>query len=44
MEGKSEESEGDEDEEDVVQKPKSALGKHNWLKSSKSDAVPPTKF
>jgi hypothetical protein len=47
MGGKSEEDEGDEDEAAVVApKPKSALGKRNWFKSSKSlaDTVPPTKY
>ena len=42
MGGKSKEGEGDEDEVEVAPKLKSALGKHNQLKSSKSDAMPPT--
>jgi len=41
MGGKSEEGEGDEDDTEVVLKPKSALGKHDQFKSSKSDAMPP---
>ena len=39
--GNSEEGEGDEDDAEVVLKPKSALGKRNQLKSSTSDAMPP---
>jgi hypothetical protein len=38
--GNSEEGKGDEDDAEVVLKPKSALGKRNRLKSSMSDAMP----
>ena len=41
MGGKSKEGEGDEDDVEVAPKLKSALGKRNRLKSSKSDAMPP---
>jgi hypothetical protein len=41
MGGNSKEGEGDEDDAKVVLKPKLALGKHNQLKSSTSDAMPP---
>jgi hypothetical protein len=39
--GNSKEGEGDEDDAEIVLKPKSALGKRDRLKLSTSDAMPP---
>ena len=41
MGGNSEGGEGDEDDAEVVLKPKLVLGKRDRLKSSTSDAMPP---